>query len=191
MPSYAFKRPPSSTSDYKVISGGDKYTFFGETAVSKVMGSVVNFKIAKFILEQASSWASISEIDYEDKKDTLKGGLSVPPSQQGFSNIEQLLVYFYYDPSGSGEGTYFAIYMYPKGNIYFSETMNVSDSRQEYNILRNTQAVYVQNLFDFLKNSETKYFEFWFSDDYNKIRERAYTYSWTESVGEELPVEKG
>jgi|LakMenEpi03Aug12_release.lakeMendotaPanAssembly.Ray.scaffolds.fasta_scaffold183296_2 hypothetical protein len=190
MPSYAFKRPPTSTADYKLIDKGDKYTFFGETTFTKVMGSVVNYKVAQFILTQAAGWSNVSEQDYESKKETLKGGLETAPSNLGFPDIEGILVYYYYDPFDSGEGTWFAIYMNQKAGIYFSETMNVSDSRQEYNILRNTQAVYVENLFYFLKENG-KFFDYYYSESYNKTRERAYTYSWTEAVGEELPVDKG
>lgn len=189
MPSYAFKRPPTSTADYKLIDKGDKYTFFGETTFTKVMGSVVNYKVAQFILTQAAGWSNVSEQDYESKKETLKGGLETAPSNLGFPDIEGILVYYYYDPFDSGEGTWFAIYINQKAGIYFSETMNVSDSRQEYNILRNTQAVYVENLFYFLKQNG-KFFDYYYSEEYNKIRERAYTYSWTEAVGETIPIDK-
>lgn len=189
MPSYAFKRPPTSTADYKLIDKGDKYTFFGETTFTKVMGSVVNYKVAQFILTQAAGWSNVSEQDYESKKETLKGGLETAPSNLGFPDIEGILVYYYYDPFDSGEGTWFAIYMNQKAGIYFSETMNVSDSRQEYNILRNTQAVYVENLFYFLKQNG-KFFDYYYSEEYNKTRERAYTYSWTEAVGETIPIDK-
>lgn len=189
MPDYAFKRPPTSTADYKLIGDGDKYTFFGETTFTKVMGSVVNFRVAKFILTQATGWSNVSEQDYESKKETLKGGLETAPSNLEFPNIKEILVYYYYDPFDSGEGTWFAIYINQKAGIYFSETMNVSDSRQEYNILRNTQAVYVENLFYFLKQNG-KFFDSSYSESYNKTRERAYTYSWTEAVGEVIPIDK-
>lgn len=190
MPSYAFKRPPTSAADYKVISEGDKYTFFGTTAVSKAMGSVVNYRIAKFIIQQAVSWSNINETDYEQKKNNLKNDLILTPSQRFEFADPELLRYFYYDPFDSGEGTWFAIYIQPKKGVYFSETMNVSDKRQEYNIITNEAEVYVTNLIDFLRNSGAKEFKFDFGEEYNNIRERAYTYSWTEAIGETIPIDK-
>lgn len=192
MPNYSFKRPPSGNVDYKVVFDGDKYTFFSDNsgAKSKAMGSIVNYKVAKSILSQSVGWSNISEFDYETKKVSVKDS-SIKDAPSFIFGLGAEITYWHYDPNGDGEGTYFATYINKKKAQFFSETLNVSERRQEYNILRNEDEFYVNQLIPFLKESGAKSFGNWWSGEYNEIRERAYTYSWTESVGEELPVAKG
>lgn len=176
MPSYSFKRAPSGTADYKLITEGDKYSFFGSFGTSKVMGSVVNYRVAKSILQASIGWSTITEATYDSKKQTLEGDLSLPPNKL----YEGKIVYYEY------QETYFALFFNETAESFFTETVNNSEKRQEYNILRNSSEAYYNSLIGFLQNNAEP------TDQkrYNFARDRAYEFSKTESVGGDVvPVD--
>lgn len=173
MPSYTFKRAPSNVGDYKLITDGDKYTFFGTFGTTKTMGSVVNYRVAKNILQASGGWSGITEATYESKKSQLSDDLSQTPGKIYGDSVE----YFMY------EETVFAIV---KKSAWFSETINNSEGRQEYSVVQNTSIPYVQALDTFLMNNadniDVEYYE--------KIRTRAYENSISEATaGEVGPIE--
>lgn len=165
MPSYTFKRAPSNVGDYKLITDGDKYTFFGTFGTTKTMGSVVNYGVARNILQASGGWSGITEATYESKKSQLSGDLSQTPREIYGDSVQ----YFIY------EETVFAIV---KKSAWFSETVNYSEGRQEYSVVQNTSIPYVQALDTFLMNSADKIDV----GMYEKIRTGAYENSISEAT---------
>lgn len=169
MPSYTFKRAPSNVGDYKLITDGDKYTFFGTFGTTKTMGSVVNYRVAKSILQASGGWSGITEATYESKKGQLSNDLSQTPREIYGDSVQ----YFVY------EETIFAIV---KKSAWFSETINNSDGRQEYSVVQNTSIPYVQALDAFLMNSAENIDV----ERYEKIRNVAYENSISEATAGEV-----
>lgn len=165
MPSYTFKRAPSNVGDYKLITDGDKYTFFGTFGTTKTMGSIVNYGVARNILQASTGWSGITEATYESKKGQLSTDLSQTPSQI----YGGIVSYFMYNE------TCFAIV---KKSAWFSETVNQSDGRQEYSLVQNTSIPYVQALDTFLINYADKIDE----GMYEKYRTAAYENSISEAT---------
>lgn len=165
MPSYAFKRAPSNVGDYKLIQDGDKYSFFGTFGTTKAMGSVVNYRVARNILNASNGWSSITEATYDSKKGQLTEDLTNPPSKIYGAAVQ----YFVYSK------TYFALV---KKSAWFSETVNQSDERQEYSVVQNTSVSYVQALDTFLMNNAEQIDE----GTYNEIRNAAYENSISEAT---------
>lgn len=165
MPSYTFKRAPSDVGDYKLITGGDKYSFFGTFGTTKTMGSIVNYRVANNILQASVGWSGITEATYESKKGQLSTDLSNPPSKIYGASVQ----YFSYNK------TLFAIV---KKSAWFSETVNQSDERQEYSLVQNTSIPYVQALDTFLMNNAEPIDE----GTYNDVRMAAYDNSISEAT---------
>lgn len=170
MPTYAFKRAPSNVGDYKLIQDGDKYSFFGNFGTTLAMGSVVNYGVARSILLASNGWNAIPEFTYENKKEELSSSLASLPG----SLYPGSVAYYFF------EDTFFAIV---SGGFFdmataFSETVNASEARQEYSVVRNNNATYVSQLANFLKKNARGTDE----RSYNNVRELAYNNSITESV---------
>jgi len=171
MPSYTFKRAPSNVGDYKLIPNGDKYTFFGTFGTTKTMGSVVNYSVARTILQASTGWSGITEATYEAKKGQLSTDLSNPPGKIYGGAVQ----YFVYNK------TFFAIV---KKSAWFSETVNQSEERQEYSVVQNTSIPYVQALDTFLMNNADQIDE----GTYTDLRTKAYENSISEATaGDVLP----
>lgn len=166
MPTYAFKRAPSNVGDYKLIQDGDKYSFFGNFGTTLAMGSVVNYGVARSILLASNGWTNIPEFTYETKKEELSGSLASIPGNLYPGNVAYYLF----------EETFFAVVSV--AGITFSETVNASENRQEYSIVRNNNPTYVNQLIKFLKGNGKGIDE----RSYNRLRELAYNNSVTESV---------
>jgi hypothetical protein len=147
MPSYSFKRAPSAvTSDYKVISDGDKYSFFRGTTTDFYNVSaacVVNYGVAQNIISSSGSWTGIPPAVYESQKSSILSILGTIPSQI----FGKKVAYYLY---GEGVPTYFAIFIDSESGIYFSETLNYNEKSLEFNILRNSNPAYVTALSIFL-----------------------------------------
>ena len=170
MPSYAFKRAPSNVGDYKLIQDGDKYSFFGNFGTTLAMGSVVNYRVAKSILQASNGWNAIPEFTYETKKEELSGSLASLPGDLYPGNVSYYFI----------EDTFFAVVTdrFVSSEVAFSETINASEARQEYSIVRNNNAIYVNQLIKFLESKAKGTDE----RSYNRVREFAYNNSVTESV---------
>ena len=149
MPSYTFKRAPSSTiSDYKVISGGDKYIFARGSSVDAGNVSaacVVNYGIANNIISSSTTWTGITEDTFNTQKSNVLSILATRPSQIYGKKV----TYYAY---GEGTPTYFAIRLEPD-SVYFSETVNYNERSLEFNILRNSNPAYVTALVSFLTSN--------------------------------------
>jgi len=150
MPTFSFKRAPgATTSDYKVISGGDKYVFArGSTAdyYNVSAACVVNYGVANSIISSSTTWAGITEATFDTQKSSILTILGSTPSQI----FGKKVTYYAYSPNGEGDPTYFAIKLDPDSGIYFSETVNYNEKSLEFNILRNSNPAYVTALVNFL-----------------------------------------
>jgi len=153
MPNYTFKRAPSLvTSDYKVISDGDKYSFFRGTTSDYYNVSaacVVNYGVAQNIISASSSWEGIFEGTYNTQKSTILSILGTTPNQIYGKKV----TYYAYSPDTTEIfPSFFAIRIDTSTDpgLYFSETVNYNEKTLEFNILRNNNPAYVQALVYFL-----------------------------------------
>lgn len=149
MPTFSFKRAPSAvTSDYKVISDGDKYSFFRGTTSDYYNVSaacVVNYDVAQNIISSSLSWEGIFENTYNTQKSTILSILNTTPADLYGKKVSYYAI-------GEGSPTCFAIRLEPEQGIYFSETVNYNEKSLEFNVLRNNNPSYVQALKTFLDN---------------------------------------
>jgi len=177
MPSYVFKRPPTAIADYKVIEDGDKYTFFGSSVASASMGTIINYSVASAIINQATSWTSITEATYDSKRESVLTSLELRPDQifPSVSSILNPLSYFFYELPFGGGVTYFAILTGETAfETSFSEAVTYNQITLEYTILRNFSEPYNNALLAFLqgdgKKSSPKEYNLYRSDTYKAIQ---------------------
>lgn len=173
MANFSYKQAPNSGPQYKVVLGGDKYTFFYDDKNNSVMGTVVNYSVANNILNQASGWSTVSVGAYDTNRTNTLNRLADPPGV-----IHRGTEYFVLNKE-----TFFAIYIDDNvlDGTYFSETVNYNRETLEYNILRNGNPTYVTNLYNFLKRDGGG--EPIDQDFYNEIRLFAYDEIVNEAAG--------
>lgn len=173
MPDYVFKRPPTAIADYKLINGGDKYAFFGNSVASVSMGTIINYSVASAIINQSTSWISIPEATYDTKRETVLSSLELRPDQifpTGEFMLNPLSYFLYEAPFGGGI-TYFAILTGETGfETSFSEAATYNESTLEYTILRNFNEPYNNALLTFLQENGKKFPP----KEYNLYRDATY-----------------
>lgn len=176
--SKSFKRAPSGTADYEIASDTSVYTFFSDNAAakSKSLGSGFSTKLADFVVNKSERWSTVSPLDYDGKRETVKAS-SIKDLPSSIFGPKANISYWYYDHSyghslSSEDGfTHFAVYFDKKEDVFFSEALNYSDDRQEFNIFRNEDPTYVVRLFEFLSGNARPLVG---SKIYDKIRLNVY-----------------